>query len=91
MKLQDALFNWLQIQIVANARPDDRAALETCEFFADILTEDHGVSELNIDKTDDTMVHIRYVVDGQAKKQMFPREVAEQLLHDINSNPKYNG
>ena len=33
MRLDDALFNWLQIQIVAEARPDDNAAAETRDFF----------------------------------------------------------
>ncbi|MFD0616345.1 hypothetical protein ACFQZR_02645 [Paenibacillus sp. GCM10027629] len=90
MKLQDALFNWLQIRMVADARPDDRAAVDTVQFFATILQEDHGMTEFDIVTVDDTMVHIKYVIDGKAKKQMVPRENAEQLLHDINSNPKYN-
>lgn len=90
MKLQDALYNWLQIRMVADARPDDKAALDTCEFFAAILREDHQVSEFGITAIDDTMVHVRMVMEGKPKKQMFPREAAEQLLHDINSNPKYN-
>ena len=33
MRLDDALFNWLQIQMVAEAGPDDRAAAETRDFF----------------------------------------------------------
>ncbi|WP_313779628.1 hypothetical protein [Paenibacillus larvae] len=32
MKLQDALLNWLQIYIVAEARPDDGAAVQTKQF-----------------------------------------------------------
>lgn len=90
MKLQDALFNWLQIKMVADARPDDRAAADTVDFFATILREDHHMTEFDIVLVDNTMVHINYVIDGKAKKQMVPRESAEQLLHDIRSNPKYN-
>jgi len=90
LKLQDALFNWLQIRLVADARPDDRAAQETLDFFADILRTDHRLDEFEIIKTDDTMIHLRYVQEGKAKTQMFDREHAEQLLHDINANPKYN-
>lgn len=90
MKLQDALFNWVQIQMVADARPEDRAAQSTVEFFATVLQEDHHVSACHIEQIDQTMVHIRYAVNGSTKKQMIPRESAEQLLQDINSNPKYN-
>lgn len=90
MKLQDALFNWLQIRLVSDARPDDRAAGETVDFFAEILREDHQLQDVRIVRTDETMVHIRYVQDGKPKTQMYDREHAEQLLHDINDNPKYN-
>ncbi|NBD22823.1 hypothetical protein [Paenibacillus glycinis] len=90
MRLEDALFNWLQIQLVAEDRPEDRAAADTRDFFLEILTEDHGVSNLLIHKTDDTMVHLKYDKDGRSKLQMYPREAAEQLLADINENPKYN-
>ncbi len=34
MNLQDTLFNWLQISIVAEARPEDGAARETKDFFS---------------------------------------------------------
>lgn len=90
MTFDDALFNWLQIHIVAEDRPDDRAALDTCEFFAQILSEDHGVSGQHIAATDATMVHVKYERNGSTKLQLYPREAAEQLLVDIRSNPKYN-
>ena len=32
MKLQDAFFNWLQMHIVSQARPDDEAAKERLIF-----------------------------------------------------------
>lgn len=90
MTFDDALFNWLQIQIVSDARPDDNAAAETRDFFVQILTEDHGVSVLRIEKSDETMVYVRYEASGRSKLQLFPRDAAEQLLSDIRSNPKYN-
>ncbi|RCW46514.1 hypothetical protein [Paenibacillus prosopidis] len=90
MKLEDALFNWLQIRVVADARPDDQAALDTLEFFAQILTEDHGLTGFTIIKTDETMIHVKYEKDGRSKLQLYPREPGEQLLTDIESNPKYN-
>ncbi|MFX3633120.1 MAG: hypothetical protein ACE3L7_12505 [Candidatus Pristimantibacillus sp.] len=90
MTFDDALFNWLQIQIVADGRPEDNAAADTRDFFVQVLTEDHGISELHIKKTDETMVYISYERNGSVKLQLYPREAAEQLLTDIRSNPKYN-
>ncbi len=90
MRFDDALFNWLQIQIVADARPDDNAAAETRDFFLQMLTEDHGVTSIAIETTDETMIHVRYEREGRVKKQFYPREAGEQLLTDIASNPKYN-
>jgi len=89
VKLQDALFNWLQIKLVEDARPFDRAAKETREFFEQILREDHRLTAFGIEGEDETMIHVRYEVDGVSKKQMFDRELAGQLLESIQSNPKY--
>jgi hypothetical protein len=36
------------------------------------------------------MIYVRYEREGRSKLQMIPREAGEQLLADINSNPKYN-
>ncbi|WP_424768269.1 hypothetical protein [Paenibacillus sp. sgz302251] len=90
MKFEDALFNWLQIRLVANARPDDQAAQETVEFFVLILKEDHGLTSFDVTRSDDTMIHVKYEKDGRSKLQLYPREAAEQLLTDIEANPKYN-
>ncbi|MEC0229757.1 hypothetical protein [Paenibacillus alba] len=91
MNLQDTFFNWLQMYIVHQARPDDEAAKETLDFFALILREDHGVQHLElVDKIDRQKIHIAYEKDGISSKQSFDRESAEKLLDDINSNPIYN-
>jgi hypothetical protein len=90
MRLQDALFNWLQIYLVAEARPEDNAAKETVKFFDHILKEDHGVTEYSITAFDATMIHIRYTVQGKTKMQMFSREQAEQFLADMDSDSKYH-
>jgi hypothetical protein len=89
MKLEDALFNWLQIKIVAEARSEDEAAEETRLFFEQILREDHAVTDFETTR-DATMYHISYTVEGKRKRLMFNQESVEQLLADINSNPKYN-
>ncbi|MBP1992820.1 hypothetical protein [Paenibacillus eucommiae] len=90
MTLQDALFNWLQMVIVAEARPDDHAAQATMGFFEQILTEDHGLTDFYIDSKDDEMIYICYEHEDVIKKKVFDREAAEKLLEDILSNPKYN-
>jgi hypothetical protein len=90
MVLQDALFNWLQMKIVSDARPEDGAAKETLDFFGIILSEDHHLSEIIAGIEDESKLYIQFLVDGERKKQLFDRERAEQLLTDINSNPKYN-
>lgn len=90
MKLQDALFNWLQISIVAEARPEDHAAAETRDFFEVILREDHHLTQFGY-TTDNHVYRIQYEAAGEHGTQQFDRESVEQLLEDINSNPKYNG
>lgn len=89
MKLEDALFNWLQMKIVSEARPEDRAAEETRLFFEEILREDHSITEL-VTTDDELRIHITYETDGTSHNLFFDKDYAEQLLHDINSNPKYN-
>lgn len=90
MKLQDAIFNWLQIKLVAEARTDDNAAKETLEFFDQILKEDHHILEIKITSRDDSSIMIEYETESETKKQAIDRERAEQLLESINENPKYN-
>ncbi|GAA3403883.1 hypothetical protein ACFFNY_02895 [Paenibacillus hodogayensis] len=90
MKLNEALFNWLQIRLVAEARPEDNAARETESFFAEILRDDHNLQDVRIAVTDDTTLHVRYEHEGETKAQRFDKEHAEQLLRDIAANPKYN-
>ncbi|MBP1156302.1 MULTISPECIES: hypothetical protein [unclassified Paenibacillus] len=89
MKLQDALFNWLQISIVAEARPEDHAAAETRDFFEVILREDHHLTRFSY-TSDNSVYRIQYETAEEHRTQEFDRESAEQLLEDINSNPKYN-
>jgi hypothetical protein len=90
MKLHDALYNWLQIKLVAEARPSDGAAKETLDFFARILTEDHGLREFRIREMDEERIVVEYSDGSGMKRETFDRETTEQLLHDINANPKYN-
>ncbi len=89
MNLQDALYNWLSIKVVHEARRDDQAALDTYEFFTTILTEDHKLEEIEVE-VDDPMYIVNYVKDGNKEQKQFPIELIEALLVQIESEPKYN-
>jgi hypothetical protein len=89
VKLQDALFNWLQIQVVADARPHDRSAQDTAAFFHEILTEDHRVTELVYRKEGEAYL-LSYAHEGETKSQRYDAEAVESLLAAIKSEPKYN-
>jgi hypothetical protein len=89
LTLQDALFNWLQIHLVAEARVGDRAAADTRDFFVQVLQEDHRIGNIKISRVKG-MYHLDFEHEGAEKRQSYPKAMAEQLLIDINSNPKYN-
>lgn len=90
MKLRDALFNWLQMDIVARQRPEDGAAKETLDFFAVILKEDHLLTHVQAVLSDDETYTIVYEHNGERTEVRFDRTDAAQLWQDIESNPKYN-
>lgn len=91
MDVKTAVDSWLQIRYVAQARPDDAAAKKTYDFFETILTEDFGVSELTVRAygDEDAYITVDYVVAGEKASMTFDRERIEQLLSDIEANPKY--
>jgi hypothetical protein len=89
MKLQDALYNWLQIRVVADARPHDQSAQDTAAFFQDILTEDHRVTDLQYGKEEE-MYWLRCKADGTEINQRYDAEAVESLLVAIQNEPKYN-
>ncbi|MBB5323828.1 hypothetical protein HNQ34_000920 [Anoxybacillus tepidamans] len=85
--LQDALYNWLTIQVVADARPEDRAAQETASFFRDILKNDFHLTNVEV-KKDETMYIVHYEDEQQAKTARFPVELIEVMLEQINRDPE---
>ncbi|MED1802466.1 hypothetical protein [Brevibacillus porteri] len=89
MKREDALFNWLQIQVVAEARPEDHSALDTAAFFLQLLQEDHQMSDIGYRQEGSW-----YVLFGNAESQAlevrYPAESVEALLAAIEGEPKYN-
>jgi hypothetical protein len=86
---KDALFNWLQIKIVWEARPSDVSAKDTVSFFQAMLEEDHEITELTMVQSEENY-QISYTHDGKQQTLSFPNEMAEKLLRDITEEPKYN-
>jgi hypothetical protein len=84
--VQDALYNWLTIKVVCDARPDDTAARETLDLFDEMITSDHHLSNIEI-STDEQMYYVSYVQNGETKKARFPRELIEVMLNQINQEP----
>ncbi|AUS09371.1 hypothetical protein C1X05_11460 [Laceyella sacchari] len=89
MQLKDALFNWLQIQVVWDKRPSDRSAKETVHFFEEMLREDHQVTIVEKKAEGDNYL-ITYEQAGEPSQIAFPRDQADKLLNDIINEPKYN-
>lgn len=89
MKIEDAIFNWLQITIVYKARPNDSSAKETSEFFKRILAEDHNISEISYE-LDGFTYNIRYEIDGKEGSIRFNSTMVDKLITDIENEPKYN-
>lgn len=84
--LQDALYNWLSIKVVYDARPDDTAAKETVEMFQSILEDDHQVFEIVYMKMED-MYSLSYIQEGQAGTSRFPVDLIDCMLDSIKENP----
>ncbi|KPC74815.1 hypothetical protein ADL26_10390 [Thermoactinomyces vulgaris] len=89
MQLKDALFNWLQIQVVWDKRPSDRSAKETVHFFEEMLREDHQVTIVEKKVEGDNYL-ITYEQAGEPLQIAFPCDQADKLLNDIINEPKYN-
>jgi hypothetical protein len=85
--LQDALYNWLTIKVVCDARPDDTAAIETRDFFEDMLTSQHQVTNKTI-TTDEHMYYLTYEHNGETKKARYQRELIDIMLNHINQEPE---
>jgi hypothetical protein len=84
--IQDAIYNWLTIKVVADARPDDHAAQETLAFFDLLLKEDHEVESLTFTK-DDVMYLVAYVTHGEEKVTRFPVEFIDVIYEQIEREP----
>ncbi|MEH7251350.1 hypothetical protein V7111_04425 [Neobacillus niacini] len=84
--VQDALYNWLSIKVVCDARPEDTAASETLDLFNGIIKDEHHLTNIDV-TTDEMMYYVSFTHEGEAKKTRFPRELIEVMLNQINQEP----
>ncbi|MDR7076432.1 hypothetical protein J2Y03_001435 [Neobacillus niacini] len=84
--VQDALYNWLSIKVVCDARPEDTAARETLDLFDGIIKDEHHLTNILV-TTDEVMYYVSYTHEGESKKTRFPRELIEVMLNQINQEP----
>ncbi|MFC0189040.1 hypothetical protein ACFFJY_12125 [Fictibacillus aquaticus] len=89
MNLQDVFYNWLSIKVVADSRPEDKAAVDTFAFFDEILKEDHQISDAAAEVIDDSYV-VTFEKDGKQNTLRFSKEYIDSLYLSILSEPKYN-
>lgn len=84
--LQDALYNWLTIKVVRDARPFDNAAEETEQLFYAILTKEFQISELDV-YDEGELYNVSFKRDNEIKQQRFPKELVEVMLTQIELAP----
>ncbi|MFB7641399.1 hypothetical protein [Peribacillus butanolivorans] len=84
--LQDALYNWLTIRVVCDARPDDSAAHDTEMFFMQILKKDHQVIIDSVSKIE-PFYFVEFLIGDEMKKQRFPIELIDIMLDQIQLEP----
>ncbi|MFE0507829.1 hypothetical protein ACWF7H_26100 [Peribacillus butanolivorans] len=84
--LQDALYNWLTIRVVCDARPDDSAASDTEMFFMQILKKDHQVIIDSVSKIE-PFYFVEFLIGDEMKKQRFPIELIDIMLDQIQLEP----
>jgi hypothetical protein len=84
MRLTDALFYWLQLKLLADARPDDAAARDSLSFFAQILSEDHRLASFDVVGEENGRIYVAYTAaDTREKTVWFDGEAARQMLNDF--------
>ncbi|MBD3106868.1 hypothetical protein IEO70_00560 [Bacillus sp. AGMB 02131] len=84
--LQDAIYNWLSIKVVCEARPDDTAAKETEQDFSRLLQEEYAVSHIQVEKEEE-LYFVSCHSKGEEHTYRFPKELIDCMLDSIKENP----
>ncbi|SET86500.1 hypothetical protein SAMN05421676_109139 [Salinibacillus kushneri] len=85
--LQDVVYNWLTIQLVADARPEDQAAIDTAQFFKKMLENDHNVEKIEVKKLED-MYSVMVEKKDENRSFRFPIELIECINDQIQKEPE---
>lgn len=85
--LQDAIYNWLTIKVVYDARPEDESAENTFRLFDEIVRNDFRATELNVTK-DDMLYQVTCQQDGEERKLQFPVELIDIMMNQIEEDPE---
>ncbi|MGG4490675.1 hypothetical protein [Metabacillus idriensis] len=85
--LQDSLYNWLSIKVVADARPEDTAAVDTFRLFDELLKENHDLADVHVHK-DDVMYLVSFTLNGETKSFRFPVELIDSMIDQIEAEPE---
>ncbi len=87
MTLYDTLFNWLQLWLVAEARPEDEAAKVSMEHVTEMLKEVFD-AEIKAVKLEAEQYLVSFEKEGIETTEAFRKESAETLLVFISENPE---
>ncbi|OEH93901.1 hypothetical protein [Bacillus solimangrovi] len=85
--LQDAIYNWLTIKVVMDARPEDESAQQTFQLFDEILKEDFQAENVRVEK-DEIMYLVSVMQEGEDKKLRFPVELIDIMINQIEEEPE---
>lgn len=72
---------------MSDARPLDLSAVETTELFAAILKDEHGLSDVRVEKDNERWYFVHYMKDGEAQSMRFPIDLIEVILNQIEAEP----
>ncbi|MBB6454978.1 hypothetical protein HNQ94_003472 [Salirhabdus euzebyi] len=84
--LQDVVYNWLTIMLVAEKRPDDIAAQDTTTFFRNMLTNDHHVDDIQVERKED-MYFVSCQQQNNTRSFRFPLELIDCIHEQIEQEP----
>ncbi len=85
--LQDAVYNWLTIKLVADNRPEDQAALDTTTFFRELLTEEHNVIDIHVQRKEE-MYFVTCKLEKGERNFRFPTELIDCIYDQMEQNPE---
>lgn len=93
MGVTDFLNHWLQVKLLLEYDPDDLAARDTLQFFADALRADHGVDPESLSYSRDGQqyrVTYRLRQEPQATQEArFEAAEVELLVEAVRREPRY--